>query len=893
MEQLAAALASLAKLQEEQQRRWEEAQRQAEERRQEEERRREEAQRQAEERRQEEERRREEAQRQAEERRREEERQREEQAEERRREEERQRERHYEEIQAMQEQHMQQIEIMKGVLAEREGNSPHLKISPYQETEDIQDFIEAFEGIMKIQGVNRTNWILRLTPLLSGKARTVCTDLGTTTDYDGVKKAILEHYNINTERCRRKFRSHVWTRDQDPTDWIARGVKLVKRWLVPENGMEQVVNKIAVEQLLNGLPHKMRIWVTSQNPETPEKVGELIESYNTAHSCLPQRNRPKKKHGRSKEFPRKTEGSTGNKKERKSPSEITCYKCNRKGHIARNCTEKTLRAKENAEEVIWHGEGNINGHNVKRIQIDSGASRTVVDRKDKTTQRILRRFYWPTLFKDVRLYCEACKDCQLHANHKRKAPMIPLPIIGEPFKRIAMDIVGLLPRTSRGNRFILVINDYATRYPEAFPLRNITAKKVAEVLIELFARYGIPEEILTDQGSNFTSSLLGELYHLMGVKAIKTSPYHPQTDGLVERFNRTLKSMLRKVLEGERKNWDHMIPYVLFAYREVPQSTLGFSPFELLYGREVRGPLDVLKEEWIHSTEIETDILSFVMDTRERMESAREIVKENARAVQAKQKMYYDQRSREINFEVGDKVLLLLPSSTRKFVAKWQGPYEVIRKIGKVTYEIEMPDKGGRKQIFHVNHLKKWKERAFVNAVIEDGEDIEGYRWSDTGEIVFGTQLTEDMKSDLWRVLRKFPRVGAILSQGEENLDEGPVAYFSKKLLPREQAYSTVEKECLAIILAIKHFSAYLIGRSFIIQTDHRALQWLHKFKEKNARLTRWSLILQPYNFTIQHRKGVANANADALSRLERKSTSCQRGREEIWFLSSVESRVD
>uniref|UniRef100_A0A1X7T894 Reverse transcriptase domain-containing protein n=2 Tax=Amphimedon queenslandica TaxID=400682 RepID=A0A1X7T894_AMPQE len=124
--------------------------------------------------------------------------------------------------------------------------------------------------------------------------------------------------------------------------------------------------------------------------------------------------------------------------------------------------------------------------------------------------------------------------------------------------------------------------------------------------------------------------------------------------------------------------------------------------------------------------------------------------------------------------------------------------------------------------------------------------------------------------------------VGAILSQGEENLDEGPVAYFSKKLLPREQAYSTVEKECLAIILAIKHFSAYLIGRSFIIQTDHRALQWLHKFKEKNARLTRWSLILQPYNFTIQHRKGVANANADALSRLERKSTSCQRGREEM-----------
>ena len=120
--------------------------------------------------------------------------------------------------------------------------------------------------------------------------------------------------------------------------------------------------------------------------------------------------------------------------------------------------------------------------------------------------------------------------------------------------------------------------------------------------------------------------------------------------------------------------------------------------------------------------------------------------------------------------------------------------------------------------------------------------------------------------------------VGAVLSQGEE--EDYPVAYFSRKLLPRERAYSTVEKECLAIVLAVKHFRVYLLGRSFIVQTDHRALQWLHHFKEKNARLTRWSLILQPYTFTVQHRKGQANANADALSRY--RCTLCQRRREEM-----------
>ena len=154
-----------------------------------------------------------------------------------------------------------------------------------------------------------------------------------------------------------------------------------------------------------------------------------------------------------------------------------------------------------------------------------------------------------------------------------------------------MDIVGPLPRTRRGNHFILVISDYATRYPEAIPLRSITAPKVAEVLVDLFSRHGVPEEILTDQGTNFTSGLLGELYLLIHVKALWTSPYHPQTDGLVERFNQTLKSMLRKTLKGEKRDWDCMLPYVLFAYREVPQATLGLSPFELLYGCDVRGPL--------------------------------------------------------------------------------------------------------------------------------------------------------------------------------------------------------------------------------------------------------------------------------------------------------------
>ena len=120
--------------------------------------------------------------------------------------------------------------------------------------------------------------------------------------------------------------------------------------------------------------------------------------------------------------------------------------------------------------------------------------------------------------------------------------MVPLPIIQEPFERITMDIVGPLTRSRKGNRFILVICDYATRFPEAIPLRSTDADTIAEELITVFSQYGIPEEILSDQGSNFMLQLLKEMYRLMKIHPIRMSLYHPEK--LVEQLNKTLKSVL-------------------------------------------------------------------------------------------------------------------------------------------------------------------------------------------------------------------------------------------------------------------------------------------------------------------------------------------------------------
>ena len=222
---------------------------------------------------------------------------------------------------------------------------------------------------------------------------------------------------------------------------------------------------------------------------------------------------------------------------------------------------------------------------------------------------------------------------------------------------------------------------------------------------------GVPREILTDQGSNFTSQLLAELYRLLQVRPIRTSPYHPETDGLVERYNQTLKSMLRKAVTETGKDWDKMIPYLLFAYREVPQASTGFSPFELLYGRDVRGPLDVLRDTWESGTASDENVISYVMSTREKLSQMAEIVKENLTKAQLHQKTWYDKRARLREFKRGDLVLVLLPTTSNKLLAQWQGPYQVVQRMGKVTYLVEMQDKKKRKRIFHVNMLKDYHVR--------------------------------------------------------------------------------------------------------------------------------------------------------------------------------------
>lgn len=136
------------------------------------------------------------------------------------------------------------------------------------------------------------------------------------------------------------------------------------------------------------------------------------------------------------------------------------------------------------------------------------------------------------------------------------------------------------------------------KHPETVSLQTITAKSVVQALFQVISRVRIPKEILTDQGMWFMSCTLKELYKSWGIKSIQTSVYHPQTDGLVEWLNKTLKSMILKFIHEDERNWDHWLDPLLFAVRKVPQATMGFSPFELLFARKSCGVLNLIHESW-------------------------------------------------------------------------------------------------------------------------------------------------------------------------------------------------------------------------------------------------------------------------------------------------------
>lgn len=334
----------------------------------------------------------------------------------------------------------------------------------------------------------------------------------------------------------------------------------------------------------------------------------------------------------------------------------------------------------------------------------------------KTYLRILRYFFWPGLKTDVTKFCRSCHVCQLSGKPNQvipPAPLQPIPALGEPFEHIILDCVGPLHKTKSGNQYLLTLMCAATRYPEAIPLRTLKTKAVIKAMVNFFSTFGMPKSIQTDQGTNFTSKLFAQVLSTLSIKHKKSSSFHPESQGALERFHQTLKSMMKKYCLESGKEWDEGLPFLLLAARESVQESLGFSPAELVFGHTVRGPLRWLREKYLSddTPSPSKNIREYVSSFRERLHKACDAARSSLSASQMKMKKKFDIESVKREFKVGEKVLIFFPIPGSALKAKFSGPYIVKKKLSETNYVIGTPDRRRKSRVCHINMMKAYFDR--------------------------------------------------------------------------------------------------------------------------------------------------------------------------------------
>jgi hypothetical protein len=301
---------------------------------------------------------------------------------------------------------------------------------------------------------------------------------------------------------------------------------------------------------------------------------------------------------------------------------------------------------------------------------------------EKTYHKINSRFYWKNMSKEIKNWIKHCTLCQMISipNHQDEIGYInSIPVL-EPWHTIGMDIVGPLPTSNRGNKYILTMMDYLTKWPEAFAIPDQKTETIAKIFVEeIYCRQGAPVKIITDMGTNFMSGFFQDVCRILKIEKIHTTAYNPRGNGLVERFNKTLGSALKKSASANHKDWDIRIPFILFAYRTSMQSSAKTSPFMLMYGREPKLPIDIMfedpNEEKIYDPE---DYRKKMVDLSTK---AREIARDSIQLEQVKSKHLADKGKFPLqNFKKGELVLLKNEIPESKLDKPWIGPY-IIKEI--------------------------------------------------------------------------------------------------------------------------------------------------------------------------------------------------------------------
>jgi len=355
--------------------------------------------------------------------------------------------------------------------------------------------------------------------------------------------------------------------------------------------------------------------------------------------------------------------------------------------------------------------------------------------RNKTLPKVRDRYYWAGMAADVRSYLRRCVGCaQKKGPQKRHRAPLQQYRVGAPLERIAIDILGPLTRTDKGNEYILVVGDYWTKWMEAYAIEDQQAETVANKLVnEFVCRFGVPRELHSDQGRNFESVVFQEMCRVLGIEKTRTTAYNPKSDGMVERYNRTIVNAVALMIhphQGQR-DWDKYLPYVGMAYRASVQESTGESPNMMMFGREVTLPVDLMVEAVPHEPDCESD---FVDDLRDRIRGIHERARHALSMSARRQKKNYDRSVHGPVYKQGQFVWLhdtrRRPRLSKKLGLPWQGPYLVVGVLSDVVYRIQRTNRGKTK-VVHADRLKlyegpdlvKWKYKP-PTAVMERGPEL-------------------------------------------------------------------------------------------------------------------------------------------------------------------------
>ncbi|XP_068235718.1 uncharacterized protein [Palaemon carinicauda] len=598
------------------------------------------------------------------------------------------------------------------------------KLIPKFSESDVGKFFVAFEKVAHQLAWPKELWAVLVQSAFSGKAQVVYAVLSAedSSDYDIVKKMVLNAYQLIPEAYRQKFRTWHKMFNQTFVEWAVQKAAKLDEWLAAEEAttFAELRELVLLEDFKNNIPKDVRIHIeefTIDNVNEAAKAADrgivkvgsdatdgnivaLLRDTSSCQSCILETSLPKDFSRKGQDFvllggfPDTVTSWPVEKVYLESPlvtgrlnlavvsalpvsgvdllignavmqgSGTACASEGRKGasvvneRVMVNVKPVVPVTRAQSREEVKGGEADINLENcfqtktqpkIKKdrqtlisAQKEYGELRSIYEEAEQLKEQddlseasyVLKNYVLYRLIRPVTASTDEKWKCQMvgKPNQKiTKAPLIPIPAVEEPFTQIVIDIVGPLPKTKTGFQNMLTIMDRTTRFPEAIPVRGIKSGIVIKHLMDFFSRYGLPREIQSDQSSNFTSREFQAKMNELGIKHNLASSYHP------ERFHSTLKNALTKYCLGQVEEWDKDLPLLLFALRSAPSESLGFSPFQMVYGHN------------------------------------------------AKMKTHYDRKSQVRNFEAGKQVLVLLPIPGQSR-AQFVGPAVVKKKLNDIDY---------------------------------------------------------------------------------------------------------------------------------------------------------------------------------------------------------------